>query len=76
MRNRLTQREFLQIARVVPVLPSVPFVQAVHERVGRVDEPKEIPGFTFEGMELKRGYILTSHPVDQPEPQPVEAAAS
>src|SRR5687768_3917034 len=47
LRNHLTEREFLQIARVVPLLPTVPFVKAVHEMVGQVDEPKEIPGFTF-----------------------------
>jgi hypothetical protein len=73
---RLTQREFLMIARVVPLLPSVPFVRAVHEMVGEVDKPKEIPGFTFEGMELKRGYILASHPESHSEARALEAVVS
>jgi hypothetical protein len=72
----LTFREFLDIARVVPLLPTVPFVKAVHEMVGHVETPKEIPGFTFEGMELKRGYILSSRPAAQADPRPLEPAAS
>jgi hypothetical protein len=62
MREHLTLREFLQIARVVPLLPSVPFVKTVQEMAGEVDGLKELPGFEFDGMELKRGYVLLSHP--------------
>jgi hypothetical protein len=74
--DHLTFREFLDIARVVPLLPTVPFVKAVHEMVGQVDGPKEITAFTFEGMEVKRGYILSSYPASQTGSRHFEAAAS
>jgi hypothetical protein len=74
LREQMTLAEFLQISQVVPLLPSAPFVKTVQEMVGEVDGLKELPGFEFDGMELKRGYVLLSHPEHQAEPRAEMAA--
>jgi hypothetical protein len=69
MRAHLTPGEFLMVSRVVPLSPSVPFVKTVQEMVGEVDGVKELPGFDFDGMELRRGYVLLSHSDAQSAPR-------
>jgi hypothetical protein len=60
--SQLKPNELKSISGVVPLHPSAPFVQTVQESVGEVDGVKEVPGFTFDGMALTRGYVLISHP--------------
>jgi hypothetical protein len=62
------------ISRVVPLHASVPFVQTIQEMVGEVDGLKPIAALDFEGMELRRGYVLLSHPEAQPAPRREMAA--
>jgi hypothetical protein len=68
LRTELQPRGRATILVIVPLHPSVPFVEAIQQMVGHVDDLKELPAFTFDGMVLKRGYILTSQPRAQTSP--------
>jgi hypothetical protein len=69
IQEQLPVHVVLSVATVVPLHSSVPFVKNIQEMVGEVDGLKELPAFDFDGMELRRGYVLISHPEAEPAPR-------